>query len=63
MVIHQNIEKHKKLIDRQINILAIKEARMEREESLRINQIERDHRELSRLKKNLMPQLYTANLC
>jgi len=35
---------------------------MEREESLRINQIERDHRELSRLKKNLMPQLYTANL-
>ncbi|KAF8241833.1 hypothetical protein K440DRAFT_608109 [Wilcoxina mikolae CBS 423.85] len=52
-VIQQNIEKHKGLIDRQVNIVVIKEARNEREEALRRHQEERDFRELTRLEKNI----------
>jgi hypothetical protein len=52
-IIHQNIEKHKGLIDRQVNILVIKEARNERKEALRRHHEEMDFHEMSRLEKSI----------
>jgi hypothetical protein len=52
-LIHKNIEKHKLLIDRQVNILVIKDAQKEREEALSRHHEERDFREMTRLEKNI----------
>ncbi|KAF8539933.1 hypothetical protein BDD12DRAFT_792363 [Trichophaea hybrida] len=52
-VIQRNIEKHKDLIDRQVTILVIKEARRESVESLKRFQEERDYREFCTFEKNI----------
>ncbi|KAF8244056.1 hypothetical protein K440DRAFT_605468 [Wilcoxina mikolae CBS 423.85] len=60
--IHRNIEKHKGLIDRQVNMLTIKEARQESQEALKRYQEERDFRELCKLEKNISHFDYTPRL-
>jgi len=60
--IHRTIEKHKSLIDREVTILVIKEAREERDEVLRRYQEERADRELRMLKENIHPYDYALQL-
>ncbi|KAF8533501.1 hypothetical protein BDD12DRAFT_946276 [Trichophaea hybrida] len=60
--IHRNIEKHKGLINRQVKILTIMEARQENQEALKRYQEERDFRELCKLEKNIFHFDYTPRL-
>jgi len=61
-VIQRNIEQHKSLIDRQVNILVIKEARRESVEALKRYQEERDFREFCKLEKNISSHDYRPRL-
>ena len=61
-IIIKSIEKHKGLIDREVNIQMIRESRKARDEDLRRHQEERDTRELDRLERTISPHDYRALL-
>ena len=61
-IIGENIEKHKGLIDREVNIRMIKECRKARDEALKRHQEERDSKEMDLLERNIPPHDYQTVL-
>ena len=62
VIVIKNIEKHKGLIDREVNIKMITEAWKARDEDLKRHQEERDTRELDLLERTIPPHNYRALL-